>query len=46
MQDWLNNRPATDVKALIREAMRVLGNDGSDEPQDEPQLMGRGLERC
>lgn len=48
LQDWLSIRPPMDpksLKALICEALRVLS---TDEPVkvDEPQLMGRGVERC
>jgi hypothetical protein len=48
LQDWLSTRPGMDakgLKALICEALRGLS---TDEPVKaaEPQLMGRGLERC
>jgi len=47
LQDWLPIRPIdlTGLKAFIRDAIRGLT---AEEPTTaaEPQLMGRGLERC
>jgi hypothetical protein len=47
LQDWLSIRPVTpdSIKAVIRDAWRGLTSE-QDEPAAEPQLMGRGLERC
>ena len=48
LQDWLSIRPTIDpksLKALICEALRGLGTDEPEKAQ-EPQLMGRGIERC
>ena len=47
LQDWLSFSPAAPrgIKAVIREAWRGLISEES-EPAAEPQLMGRGLERC
>ncbi|MDZ4268011.1 MAG: hypothetical protein U1D00_20355 [Mycobacterium sp.] len=47
LQDWLNISPVDprSIKAGIRDAWRVLTSSDSG-PVDEPQLMGRGLERC
>ncbi|TRW83181.1 hypothetical protein FK535_10935 [Mycolicibacterium sp. 018/SC-01/001] len=57
LQDWLSNSLVTpdSIKAVIRDAWRGLTMDDTcDDPDladlddlaDEPQLMGRGLERC
>ncbi len=50
LQDWLGSSPVTPyaLKAVIRDAWRGLTSDNTfdDESSDEPQLMGRGLERC
>ena len=47
LQDWLSISPVDPrtITAVIRDAWRGLTSDESD-PLDEPQLMGRGLERC
>jgi hypothetical protein len=47
LQDWLSIRPVhpRSIKAAIREAWRDLTSDQSG-PDSQPQLMGRGLERC
>lgn len=47
LQDWLNTSPVAphSIKAVICETWRGLTLDESG-PVDEPQLMGRGLERC
>lgn len=50
LQDWLSNSPVTPdaIKAAIRDAWRGLTAEDTfeDVPDDQPQLMGRGLERC
>ncbi|MEH3142094.1 MAG: hypothetical protein PGN37_18350 [Mycobacterium kyogaense] len=58
LQDWLSYSPVTpdSIKAVIRDAWRGLTMDDTaddtrhvDDVIDfaaEPQLMGRGLERC
>ncbi|MGB2919105.1 MAG: hypothetical protein WA944_19565 [Mycobacterium sp.] len=47
LQDWLNISPVDprDIKTVIRDTWRHL-TSGESGPADEPQLMGRGLERC
>ncbi|MCH9733716.1 MAG: hypothetical protein K0U78_04065 [Actinomycetia bacterium] len=47
LQDWLSVSPvgAHRIKAVIRAAWRRRITKKS-EPVDEPQLMGRGRERC
>lgn len=47
LQDWLSISPAAprSIKAAIREAWQELIAENSG-PVEEPQLMGRGLERC
>ncbi|HYJ56088.1 MAG TPA: hypothetical protein VEX40_11350 [Mycobacterium sp.] len=47
LQDWLSISPVDprSIKAVICDAWRGLTTDES-EPIEEPQLMGRGLERC
>ena len=47
LQDWLRISPVDprDFKAVIRDTWRQL-TSGESGPADEPQLMGRGLERC
>ncbi|WP_370329607.1 hypothetical protein [Mycolicibacterium hippocampi] len=47
LQDWLNISPVDprDIKTVIRDTWRNL-TSGESGPADEPQLMGRGLERC
>jgi hypothetical protein len=51
LQDWLSNSPVTPdaIKAVIRDAWRGLTSDDDtfdDVDAGQPQLMGRGLERC
>lgn len=57
LQDWLSYSPVTpeSIKAVIRDAWRGLTMDDTTDNRDaagvvdfsvEPQLMGRGLERC
>ncbi|KKF03083.1 hypothetical protein WN67_04655 [Mycolicibacterium obuense] len=55
LQDWLSYSPVTPdaIKAVIRDAWRGLTMDDTtddnpviDDLVAEPQLMGRGLERC
>ncbi len=55
LQDWLSYSPVTpdSIKAVIRDAWRGLTMDDTtddnpviDDLVAEPQLMGRGLERC
>jgi hypothetical protein len=47
LQDWLSISPVDprSIRAVIVDAWRGLTSDES-EPIEEPQLMGRGLERC
>lgn len=47
LQDWINISPVNPhaIKAVIVDAWRGLTADDA-EPVEEPQLMGRGLERC
>ncbi|VEG54515.1 Uncharacterised protein [Mycolicibacterium aurum] len=47
LQDWINISPVNpnSIKAVIVDALRGLTSDDSA-PDDQPQLMGRGLERC
>jgi len=47
LQDWLSISPVDprSIKAVIQDVWRGLTSDDSG-PADEPQLMGRGLERC
>jgi len=49
LQDWLSTSPVTPdtIKAALRDAWRGLTADHDMAVLDEePQLMGRGLERC
>jgi len=48
LQDWLSTSPVSPdtIKAAIRDAWRGLTTDDDMAALDEPQLMGRGLERC
>ena len=47
LQDWISAGPftPTSIKSVIVEAWRGLTSEEAG-PVDEPQLMGRGLERC
>jgi hypothetical protein len=47
LQDWLSNTPVhpATIKSLIRDVVRGLTSDDAGRA-DDPQLMGRGLERC
>jgi len=47
LQDWINISPVNPnaIKAVLVDAWRGLTADAA-EPVVEPQLMGRGLERC
>ncbi|MFB1297379.1 hypothetical protein ACAG24_017855 [Mycobacterium sp. pW049] len=47
LQDWLSFSPVDPrtITGAIRDAWRGLTTDDAA-PTDEPQLMGRGLERC
>ncbi len=47
LQDWLSISPVDPrgIKAVIVDAWRGLTSDETG-PVEEPQLMGRGLERC
>ncbi|WP_178359131.1 hypothetical protein [Mycolicibacterium hippocampi] len=47
LQDWLSAGPLTpnSLKTVVLDAWRGLTSDEAG-PTDEPQLMGRGLERC
>ena len=47
LQNWLSNSPfdPRGIKAIIFRAWRGLTAEQS-EPVEQPQLMGRGLERC
>lgn len=47
LQDWINISPvnANTIRAVIVDAWRGLTSD-DDASREEPQLMGRGLERC
>lgn len=47
LQDWINITPVNPntIKSAILDAWRGLTSDHS-EPGPDPQLMGRGLERC
>ncbi len=47
LQDWLSSGPINPagIRDVIRDAWRELTSDDR-EPAAEPQLMGRGLERC
>jgi hypothetical protein len=44
LQDWITLRPVNPVNAIL-DVWRGLISD-EDEPMEQPQLMGRGLERC
>ena len=50
LQDWLSSSPVDprSIKAVILDAWRGLTSDetGVTGPDEEPQVMGRGLERC
>ncbi|WNG89887.1 hypothetical protein C6A87_012525 [Mycobacterium sp. ITM-2016-00317] len=49
LQDWISNNPVDTLTAAIRDVWRDLTSDADDQGADqaeEPQLMGRGLERC
>jgi hypothetical protein len=48
LQDWLSSSLVTPdtIKTAIRDAWRGLTADDDTAALDEPQLMGRGLERC
>lgn len=47
LQDWLSNSPIgpRGIKAMICNVWRGLTAEQAA-PVEEPQLMGRGLERC
>ncbi|EJZ05366.1 hypothetical protein [Mycolicibacterium vaccae] len=45
LQDWISNNPVDTITGAIRDVWRELTADDADQA-DEPQLMGRGLERC
>lgn len=47
LQDWINIGPVTPmhIRSAIVDAWRELTSHEA-EATDEPQLMGRGLERC
>jgi hypothetical protein len=44
LQDWITLRPVNPINAIL-DVWRGLTSD-DDTPMEEPQLMGRGLERC
>ncbi len=47
LQDWLSHSPVqpSTITGFIRDAWRELTSDDAGYA-DDPQLMGRGLERC
>lgn len=45
LQDWMISKPVDTITGAIRDVWRELTSDDDDQA-DEPQLMGRGLERC
>ncbi|WP_197420041.1 hypothetical protein [Mycobacterium sp. NAZ190054] len=45
LQDWLSHSPVDTLTGALREAWRGLTSGDADQAE-EPQLMGRGLERC
>lgn len=49
LQDWLSISPVDprSIKAVILDAWRGLTSETEETgPDDEPQVMGPGLERC
>jgi hypothetical protein len=48
LQDWLDHGPVNpgSIKTAICDVWRVLTSEEDRPVADEPQLMGRGLERC
>ena len=47
LQDWLSHSPVqpSTITDFLRDTWRGLTSDDAA-PTDDPQLMGRGLERC
>ncbi|MBB2990474.1 hypothetical protein FHR72_001942 [Mycolicibacterium iranicum] len=46
LQDWIGINPVDAVTGAIRDVWRELTSGEAEQTVEEPQLMGRGLERC